>query len=599
MKANTKSISFCVSIILILSVILSFPITTFAAETSVAPVPESSTEITLYAIDDWAKSFTTIPDSYPQSYQIDTSCLKEPTFTSLNTNSVAVSKSGLITPAAVYTYWYDHSSYSAPIEGKTPSRITAKYNYMGGDIKVSAKNRTYYIHVNISDYAAIYATNIDLYYMDQAFSKFISIPNSCPVSYKIPVSGMKDPQIDSLDPWSVTVEEGNVTLTRHTWYCYGNIGYPSPVSGKEPDSVYETVSSNGGFVTVSSGSKAELYHINAVDYADVYSENIMRDYLDKNTTPSMNTYEKIDVIARFVSERNYDYRYSNAAGLVIMGGGDCWASTDAIIKMANMLGLQSWSRYGAKDYGAGGGHQNAMIFDGTDYYEVEAGYSMEAPRYYSIIKRDTLFSYRYKCDGVEVYQYDNCKEALTDTLVIPQEINGLPVISIADNFGIDHCIQNSLRIENIIIPDTVTNIGKNAFIYCGGLKELTIPASVTSIGDKAFAYYPKPGNYADTDNAKFVVHGFKGTAAESYAKDNGMIFKVLNNLLGDVDGDGEVTIIDATCIQRKLASIQTAKFIEAAADADEDGSLSIIDATSIQRWLAQLSTNDNIGKPIS
>lgn len=69
--------------------------------------------------------------------------------------------------------------------------------------------------------------------------------------------------------------------------------------------------------------------------------------------------------------------------------------------------------------------------------------------------------------------------------------------------------------------------------------------------------------------------------------------------LGDVDGDGEVTIIDATCIQRKLANIATAKFIEAAADTDEDGELTIIDATVIQRWLAQLPSNENVGKPIT
>ncbi len=68
-------------------------------------------------------------------------------------------------------------------------------------------------------------------------------------------------------------------------------------------------------------------------------------------------------------------------------------------------------------------------------------------------------------------------------------------------------------------------------------------------------------------------------------------------LLGDVDCDDEVTIIDATCIQRKLANIPIAKFIETAADADEDGGFSIIDATAIQRWLAQLPSNENIGKP--
>lgn len=69
--------------------------------------------------------------------------------------------------------------------------------------------------------------------------------------------------------------------------------------------------------------------------------------------------------------------------------------------------------------------------------------------------------------------------------------------------------------------------------------------------------------------------------------------------LGDVDGDEEVTIIDATCIQRKLANIPTAAFIEAAADADGDGEVTIIDATSIQRHLAQLLALEAIGKPIS
>lgn len=71
------------------------------------------------------------------------------------------------------------------------------------------------------------------------------------------------------------------------------------------------------------------------------------------------------------------------------------------------------------------------------------------------------------------------------------------------------------------------------------------------------------------------------------------------SFLGDVDGDGEVTIIDVTCIQRKLASIATANFVEEAADADEDGDLTIRDATVIQRWLAQLPSNENIGKPIT
>ena len=69
-------------------------------------------------------------------------------------------------------------------------------------------------------------------------------------------------------------------------------------------------------------------------------------------------------------------------------------------------------------------------------------------------------------------------------------------------------------------------------------------------------------------------------------------------VLGDVDGDGEVTILDATCIQRRIAELSTFAYNEKAADSDEDGEVTILDATCIQRHLAELKTNDNIGKPI-
>ena len=70
-------------------------------------------------------------------------------------------------------------------------------------------------------------------------------------------------------------------------------------------------------------------------------------------------------------------------------------------------------------------------------------------------------------------------------------------------------------------------------------------------------------------------------------------------LLGDADGDGEVTILDATTIQRRLADLAVENYVEAAVDADGDGDVSILDATAIQRWLADLPTNENIGKPIA
>lgn len=58
---------------------------------------------------------------------------------------------------------------------------------------------------------------------------------------------------------------------------------------------------------------------------------------------------------------------------------------------------------------------------------------------------------------------------------------------------------------------------------------------------------------------------------------------------GDADGDGVITVIDATRIQRYLSGMADEKDINTvSADADMDGSVTIMDATRIQRALADL-----------
>ena len=69
-------------------------------------------------------------------------------------------------------------------------------------------------------------------------------------------------------------------------------------------------------------------------------------------------------------------------------------------------------------------------------------------------------------------------------------------------------------------------------------------------------------------------------------------------ILGDVDGDGFVTIIDVTMIQRKLVQLPVYSFNEKAADIDSDG-LDITDATKIQRYLAEFDDPYHIGEVIT
>ena len=63
-------------------------------------------------------------------------------------------------------------------------------------------------------------------------------------------------------------------------------------------------------------------------------------------------------------------------------------------------------------------------------------------------------------------------------------------------------------------------------------------------------------------------------------------------LLGDVNGDGQVTVVDATLIQKYISGLVTFSDTQkAAADVNGDGSVSVIDATLIQKYIAGLISN--------
>ena len=64
---------------------------------------------------------------------------------------------------------------------------------------------------------------------------------------------------------------------------------------------------------------------------------------------------------------------------------------------------------------------------------------------------------------------------------------------------------------------------------------------------------------------------------------------------GDADGNGAVTAVDVTVIQRHIVGIETKSFVKIAADVDGKG-LSIVDASAIQRYLVGLGNPYNIGE---
>ncbi len=109
----------------------------------------------------------------------------------------------------------------------------------------------------------------------------------------------------------------------------------------------------------------------------------------------------------------------------------------------------------------------------------------------------------------------------------------------------------------------------------------------------------EPGNGSNCEDYAFMLKSsnvWEDLKGFSYGYHNiGFICEYENEknnfILGDVDGDGIVSVMDATALQQHLANISTLSDLSLEfADTDKDGIISVMDATQIQRFVAQLIT---------
>ena len=149
---------------------------------------------------------------------------------------------------------------------------------------------------------------------------------------------------------------------------------------------------------------------------------------------------------------------------------------------------------------------------------------------------------------------------------------------------------NSLA--SITIPDSVTDIELQAFCNCTSLKEVTIPASVTDIGDEAFGYY-----FNDIDESEikkvdgFKINYVKNTYGHYYATKNGFSDEdcLLTNELNDgtleiskYAGNSATYEIPGEIDGKKVIGIGNSAFI----DCTELTSVTIPDGVTDIRWRA-------------
>ena len=115
------------------------------------------------------------------------------------------------------------------------------------------------------------------------------------------------------------------------------------------------------------------------------------------------------------------------------------------------------------------------------------------------------------------------------------------------------------------IPESVKSIGTqwdgNTFSNCPNLKAVTIPSSVETIGEHSFGYNgyydSEKGEYVSETVDNFTILGKSGTAAETYANENGFTFIDLDNKnynhTDNNSGIGVIAKADAELVVKEIS----------------------------------------------
>lgn len=318
------------------------------------------------------------------------------------------------------------------------------------------------------------STEIYLYAMNDTYSSVISMPDTMQTSYQIQTSG-KNPVYTVVSGYTAKVSETGLVTPKMQYVTYVD------KNGNDVKSQWEYMFGET-LISVQDGNSTVYYKFILKDYAECYAEQKMDTFLKENITAEMSDYKKVETIARWLANNfNYSQYHSGYTGLMLDGGGDCWANTSAVNYMCEKLGLTVYARYAANDPGAGSGHRNSVVIIDGERYLVDCGYTGNAPRHYELSKMDYDYSYEILNDGtLRLYQYEG-----TDTnIVVPDTIDRRKV-TVLGNSTFQYCTQAS-DIESVTLPDSLTTIEKNAFYNCEKLKSVTIPPNVSFIGLAAF-----------------------------------------------------------------------------------------------------------------
>ncbi len=337
---------------------------------------------------------------------------------------------------------------------------------------------------------SINSTDVTLYFLSPSYEDVLTMPSSLLTQFQLNVTGASKVKY-SVGTGNASVKVSDTGLIEVDpdvtyWYSSGggfSWGSSTPQEGQEPSSISYDIDEGTRSIIVNADGTNYTVNVTLIEYSNYWYKEQLKQYAKENIKDSMTDLEKLRAIAAYPASFDYDYHYQGGKSMLLYGGGDCWASTNLIIDLCEVLGIKAWGRNANKDGGAGSGHMNAVAELNGKLYILEAGYSGSAPRSYNVYEKSSSFSYTSVTGGVEIYQYDGDPD-ITE-LEIPSMIDGKKVVSVGEQcFWRSASIRDNLT--SVKLPDTVTKIGDSAFFYCENLEYVYLPYALSTIGNNAF-----------------------------------------------------------------------------------------------------------------
>lgn len=177
--------------------------------------------------------------------------------------------------------------------------------------------------------------------------------------------------------------------------------------------------------------------------------------------------------------------------------------------------------------------------------------------------------------------------------VVPESVTTI------DDYGFYYC----RTLQSITLPYSLKTIGNHAFRFCSALKTIALPPTLETIAHDAFSQCPNiksflcyAPNVPDIVSSTFNANNYNVPLYVPYVAlddyQNAPYWQkfatilpissdVVAGILGDANGDGEVTITDITVTVNAIIKQERNHFVWQMADMNFDGAITIADVTGI------------------